>query len=200
MPPCLTASQAVQRKSHPLLPVLHRLCITGGSNASATKHQGKTSGGKAAATPRTDWSQGDNLVFLSRAVERWLEKTGPVITRDPKISLKHYCAFLDIPYNTFRHYVATDLTKRRKLGNPSGKQKLLDSDVEKFTIDMLRAKDRCNEGLNKRQASQPLEASACTLALATDCTLPRRHPQLSTTRLELCYLRVGQTPPLLLTQ
>ena len=158
-------------------------CSTGGSNASASKHQGKTSGGKAAATPRTDWSQGDNLVFLSRAVERWLEKTGPVITRDPKISLKHYCAFLDIPYNTFRHYVATDLTKRRKLGNPSGKQKLLDSDVEKFTIDMLRAKDRCNEGLNKRQASQPLEASACTLALATDCTLPRRHPQLSTTRL-----------------
>ena len=46
---------------------------TGGSSASAIKHQGKMSGGKA--SPRTDWSQGDNLLFLSRAVERWLEKT-----------------------------------------------------------------------------------------------------------------------------
>ena len=98
---------------------------------------------------RLDWSSGENLQAMTKAVEDWDNKTGKTLEHDPLMSLIHYAGRVEIPYNTLRKFVAD---KRRVLGAASGKKTLLDSHVQRFTVDMLRARDRANDGMNKRQA------------------------------------------------
>ena len=88
---------------------------------------------------------------LTAAVNNWLHKTGPHLGSDPKMSLKYYAARCEVPFNTLRKFVCNDENKRRKLGACAGKAKLVNADAERFTVDMIRIRDRGNDGMSRSQ-------------------------------------------------
>ena len=100
---------------------------------------------------------------MTEVVGNWLEKTGPIITSMPDISLKHYAARVEIPLETLRKYVCTDVGKRRVLGNSSGKKQLLNNNVQGFSVDMMRARDRGNDAMTKTQAMDMIQDLAPNL-------------------------------------
>ena len=129
---------------------------------------------KQPAAERIKWADGEALELLTEAVDNWLAKKGPIIEHSPDISLKHYCGRVEVPYNTLRMYVCSDPGKRRKLGVRPGIKALLDDNVTRFTVDMLRAKDRANDGMNRRQAIDMIQDL---------------RPELSRRQLELAFDR-----------
>ena len=113
--------------------------------------------GREAQARRVNYSQGDALVGLTKAVEDWLGKKGDIIEADETISCKHYCARVGIPEQTFRKYVCDDVEKRRMLGTGVGISKVIDADTENFLVDVLRRKDRANAGMSRAEAIDMLQ-------------------------------------------
>ena len=91
------------------------------------------------------------------AVNNWLERKGDIITADSAISLKHYASRVDISHETLRKYVCADVGKRRVLGACAGSLPVISVDTEQFTVDVIRRKDRANDGLNRREAVDMLQ-------------------------------------------
>mmetsp|Transcript_23801 Transcript_23801/g.54147 ORF Transcript_23801/g.54147 Transcript_23801/m.54147 type:complete len:246 (-) Transcript_23801:80-817(-) len=108
-------------------------------------------------SPRIDWSTGEPLKRLTVAVNNWLERKGDIITADSSISLKHYASRVDISHETLRKYVCADVGKRRVLGACAGSLPVISVDTEQFTVDVIRRKDRANDGLNRREAVDMLQ-------------------------------------------
>jgi hypothetical protein len=114
----------------------------------ATSAVGSSS--KKAKTTRVNYSSGEPLALLQNAVTNWLEKKGEHYDRQPDMSLKHYCLWVGIPYETFKKYVCSDVGKRAVIGRGVGSSKLLDDSTVQFCVDMIRRKDRANDGMTKR--------------------------------------------------
>ena len=87
-------------------------------------------------------------------MEDWDNKTGEHLQEDEnkEMSLQVYCSLIDIPYPTFKKYVCADKDKRRVIGCSVGKPSVLDDETQVFATDVIRRKDRANDGLNKREA------------------------------------------------
>ena len=87
---------------------------------------------------------------MTAAVNNWLGKKGELLSAQPDISLKHYAAAVGVPFETFRKYTCSDVGKRRVLGAAAGKAPVIDNETAQFAVDVMRRKDRANDGLNKR--------------------------------------------------
>ena len=99
---------------------------------------------------RVNHSNDENFI---RAVNEWLAKTGRAVdSNGDSINIKDFCSTVGVPYNTFRHYVCKDVTKRRKLGSQVGKPPLLDKNEQQFIAQVLARKDRANDGASATEA------------------------------------------------
>eukprot|EP00966_Prymnesium_polylepis_P228696 5292672-Prymnesium_polylepis.1 len=108
---------------------------------------------KGGAQKRVNYSAGEPLKRLTKAVEDWLGKTGTYL-EEPAMSKARFAALAEIPLGTFKHYVHDDPTKRYKLGcgvGESGK-KLLDEDAAQFVVDTIRRRDRADDGMTRRES------------------------------------------------
>ena len=86
---------------------------------------------------KVNWAADDALKHLTLQVGNWLSKVGPIIERNRNIVLKQFCALVDIPHETFRKYVCSDVGKRRVLGKASGLPRLGSLLTEMFVVDVL---------------------------------------------------------------
>ena len=132
------------------------------NEGSASKARSKRA--PSPSVPRVDWSAGANLEKMRKAVDDWLGKKG--VAAEEGMGLKHYAARMDVSFETFRKYVCKDVGKRRVLGAVSGKQRLLSKDIESFTVDVLRRRDRANDGLNRLEALDLMSSVSSSLSLA----------------------------------
>lgn len=100
---------------------------------------------------RVDWSRGENLEKLRKAVNEYLNKTGTYLA-EQSMTLQRFSQLVQIPHETLRKYVCTDPAKRRVLGCSSGRKSLISSSVQEFSVDMIRRKDRGNDGMTNLEA------------------------------------------------
>lgn len=112
---------------------------------------------RAAGLKRTNWSKGDDLKRLTTAVDNWLQKQGELLSADPNMSLHTYAKRVNIPKATLGHYIHPDPSKRRRLGSQAGQPSLVDSETQKFLVDVMRRRDRGNDGMNRREAVAMLQ-------------------------------------------
>ena len=106
---------------------------------------------------RINWAVGDHLKKLTEAVNDWLNKTGELLVADPKMSMHAYAARVGIAKSTLHIYCTTDLTKRRQLGAHAGHPSLVTHGEQEFVVDVLRRRDRANDGMNPREAMDMLQ-------------------------------------------
>ena len=101
---------------------------------------------------RTNWGKGDNLVKLTKAKDDWLNKTGSLLSEAPDMSMWLYAKRVGIPLTTLHGYACPDDTKRQLLGSSAGKPALIDAGTQQFAVDVLRRRDRGNDGMNARES------------------------------------------------
>jgi hypothetical protein len=119
------------------------------------------------AVKKTDWADGgDNEERLASAVDDWLQSKGTALDDNgEKHSLRVFCyGVAKIPYNTFKHYVCKDESKRRIVGNRMGRKPLIDRKSGEFVVDILVRADRGNNG------STPAEMIDQVVELKPDLT------------------------------
>jgi hypothetical protein len=105
---------------------------------------------------RETYGEGAGLEKMTTAVNDWLEKKGRY-EEDVPMPMSRYCALVDIPEETFRKYVCTDPGKRRKLGSQPGPSRLVSKDASQFVVDVMRRKDRADDGMNRRESIDLLQ-------------------------------------------
>jgi hypothetical protein len=122
------------------------------ANAPATPRTAaapKQAGGK-----RENYSSGEPLERMGKAVSDWLGKAGKYLEVKPAGDMKAFCLRVEIPQETFRKYVCADESKRRNVGSGVGnsaKSKHIDEDDAQFCVDVLRRKDRGDGGMSRRE-------------------------------------------------
>ena len=143
----------------------------------------KTSGGGKGT--RVNYSIGKPLQQLTTAVDDWLNKKGTFLAEE-SMTLARFCAIVDIPMPTFKKYVCKDEAKRQMVGCGVGGQQgtgtLLLPDTEQFVVDVLRRRDRANDGMGRRGAIQLVQdlqleltaQQAATSSTATSAPSTRR--------------------------
>ena len=90
--------------------------------------------------------------WMQRAVDEYRNKEGRWLS-EPDMTISRFCGLVEIPEFTFRKYVGGSEDKRRVLGASVGPPALLDADTEQqFSMDVLRRRDRGNDGMDKRKA------------------------------------------------
>jgi hypothetical protein len=119
----------------------------------------ETTSAPAVAVPRKriNWSKGDNLEKLSRAVNDWLHKDGALLTENPDMSLWEFSRRVAIPIATLHKYVNPDQSRRQALGSSAGHPSLVNGETQQVCVDVLRRYDRGNDGKNSRQAQDMLQ-------------------------------------------
>ena len=105
---------------------------------------------------RETYGEGAGLEKMTTAVNDWHEKKGRY-EEDVPMPMSRYCALVDIPEETFRKYVCTDPGKRRKLGSQPGPSRLVSKDASQFVVDVMRRKDRADDGMNRRESIDLLQ-------------------------------------------
>ncbi len=108
---------------------------------------------EAAAPSRTNWSKGANLVKLRAAVQEWDCKSARCTT---STSQANFAKLVDIPLGTLKNYIQDDLSQRRKLGVGVGKPSIISVDKQKFMVDVVRRRDRGNDGLSNAAVVEAL--------------------------------------------
>ena len=103
---------------------------------------------------RVDWSTPEHQAKLRDAVQNWDNKSGEYLTSDPKMSIGVYARCVRIPKGTFYAYAQPNRSKRTAFGSRAGKPGLLKPNVQQFTVDVLRRRDRGNEGLTNRETAE----------------------------------------------
>ena len=86
---------------------------------------------------RVNWGKGDALTRITQAVEDWDKKSGEILEKDSKISLKEYASKVEIPFQTLHKYAQPNHGKRQKLGSSVGTKPLFDADQELFAVDVI---------------------------------------------------------------
>ena len=156
------------------------------SEPGAASSSSSILGKRAAATlvgtklKRTNWSTGEHLERLTKAVENWDAKTGEFLTQDPTLSLIKYAELAGISYQTLAAYACKDVGKRKALGKSVGKKPLFGAAEQQFSVDVIRRHDRGNDGLDKRACVDVLhdlrpELSRKSVAEAFDRTVRPHH-------------------------
>ena len=127
------------------------------STASGSGTDSPINGKRAAATllgvklKRTNWSMGDPLERLEQSVADWDAKTGSFLLENSEMNMKNIAKLVHIPYNTFYDYAKPDKGKRKEVGSHVGNKPLFDDDSRQFVVDVIRRRDRGNDGLNRRE-------------------------------------------------
>ena len=111
---------------------------------------------KANKSSRTNWGEGEAFEKLKRAVADWDAKEGTFLDEED-MTMRRFSQLVDIPYSTFSAYVCKDVGKRKVLGSSVGRASTLDSDTAQFMADVLRRKDRGNDGMNRRECIDMIE-------------------------------------------
>lgn len=101
---------------------------------------------------RLNWALPENIERLKAAVHDWHNKTGEWLSLTPDMSFHMYCCCVGIPKGTLHDYVHPDRSRRKALGVSVGRPQLIDDDTQAFAVDVLRRRDRGNEGMNNREA------------------------------------------------
>jgi hypothetical protein len=75
---------------------------------------------------RTNWSKGEPLERVTKAVLEWSDKTARYWDSNGEAhSLQEFSTVVNIPYNTLRKYVPpSDATSKRELGKSAGRPSL----------------------------------------------------------------------------
>lgn len=131
--------------------------VAGAEMEEVDKERASSKKKRSAGASRTNWSKGDALASLTKAVKDWLAKTGDLLSADPKMSLHTYARRVNIPKATLGNYVHPDESKRRKLGSQAGHPSLLDDESQRFVVDVLRRRDRGNDGMSRRDTINMLQ-------------------------------------------
>jgi hypothetical protein len=105
---------------------------------------------------RVNWSKGEPLQRLTKAVADWDGKTGTILEEDKEMKLKPYAKLVGIPFETLKKYCDKDTKARRALGTHVGKHPLFVAEEEQFVVDVIRRHDRGNDGFFKRQCVDTL--------------------------------------------
>ena len=87
---------------------------------------------------------------MTQAVADFDSKTGDWL-REDDMTLTRFCHVIGIPYHTFAQYVCKDKSKRKVLGCSVGPKSTLTHSTEQFVVDVMRRKDRGNDGLGRRE-------------------------------------------------
>eukprot|EP00966_Prymnesium_polylepis_P152788 3529223-Prymnesium_polylepis.1 len=111
---------------------------------------------KAAKAERINWGKGEALEKISTAVADFDGKTGAWLSED-SMTFTRFCQIVDIPYPTLAPYVCKDKSKRKVLGCSVGRKALVPPDTEQFAVDVLRRKDRANDGMSRREGIDMLQ-------------------------------------------
>ena len=90
------------------------------------------------------------LERMQRAVGEYLNKEGRWLS-EPDMTVSRFCVLVEIPEQTFRKYICEDKEKRRVVDASAGRAALIDKDTEQFIVDVLRRRDRANDGMDKRR-------------------------------------------------
>ena len=106
------------------------------------------------ASQHTDWSAPEKLAELRVIVDDWFEKTGEWLSLTPTMSFTLYCRCVGISKSTLHGYVHPVLAKRTPLGSHKGAPGLVKKEVQNFVVDVLRRRDRANEGLTNRDTAE----------------------------------------------
>ena len=103
---------------------------------------------------RTNWSKGVHLENMTNAVTEWFvpEHANTLDSNGEKMSPRAYSVSVGIPFETLKHYIHQDPTKRRELGKQVGAKPVLEKHLSQFVSDVVRRADRGNEGKSRREA------------------------------------------------
>ena len=101
---------------------------------------------------RVNYSTGEPFERLKKAVSDWDNKAGDYLVETP-MSMQRFAQIVRIPYATFSPYVCEDKGKRKVVGIGVGPTSLLDADATQFVADVLRRRDRGNDGVNRREGA-----------------------------------------------
>jgi hypothetical protein len=103
---------------------------------------------------RTVWGAGDNLVKLTGAVQKWDATVAEDLERPEEHCkrMQRYSLEVSIPFETFRKYACADKNKRRALGKTVGRPQVINDNNSQFVVDVMRRKDRGNDGMNRGSA------------------------------------------------
>ena len=108
-------------------------------------------------TTHTDWSKPENLERLTVAVDDWLNRTGEWLSLTPGMSLHMYCRCVGVSKSTLHGYVHPDTSKRTPLGSHKGAPSLVKPELQEFVVDVVRRRDRGNEGLTNRDTAEMIQ-------------------------------------------
>ena len=155
-----TTAAATRSPSPPAAPVAAPAAAVGRSGAEQTSAEPapasaaarKPAAAASKAKTRINWSTGEMFEWMQRAVDEYRNKEGRWLS-EPDMTISRFCGLVEIPEFTFRKYVGGSEDKRRVLGASVGPPALLDADTEQhFSMDVLRRRDRGNDGMDKRKA------------------------------------------------
>ena len=114
----------------------------------------------SSSSTRENYSEGTAHENLKLAIHEWDMKAGRYhaeLSHD-KMTMTRFSQIVGIPVETFRKYVGADLGKRRRLGGHVGPSTaVLDADTKQFVVDVLRRRDRANDGMSRQEALDMLQ-------------------------------------------
>ena len=87
----------------------------------------------------------------------WFGKTGDLLSSDRKMGFHMYAKRCGIPKATLGNYCHPDPSRRTELGAHAGKPSLLSKEEQGFVVDVLRRRDRANDGMNPREAANTMQ-------------------------------------------
>jgi hypothetical protein len=99
---------------------------------------------------KVNYSEGEPLQRLTKAISDWDGKTGTFL-EEKDMLLSRFAQLVQIPYATLVPYVCKDKSKRKAVGCCVGPTSLLDGESQQFVVDVMRRKDRANDGMNRRE-------------------------------------------------
>ena len=95
----------------------------------------------------------------------WDNKCGTYLKLGMDNSMERFARLTEIPYHTLRAYICPNKGKRRVLGKSVGNPaSTIDRSVDQFVVDVLRRKDRANEGLCRREMGDLVQDLAPNLS------------------------------------
>jgi hypothetical protein len=106
---------------------------------------------------RVNYSKGEPLKKLTQAVEDWLCRKG-MYKLEENMTLPRFCALVSIPQKTLEPYIRSNRLKRREVGVGVGPGKTtLMPDTEDFLVDVMRRRDRGNDGMDRSESIQMMQ-------------------------------------------
>ena len=104
---------------------------------------------------RQNWAKGENLKLMREAAKDWeLECAKP---EKERMSLRRFADTKKVPYQTFQKNTTENEAKRVKVGDGPGRKPLMSRSEQEVIVDVLRLKDRANDGVTVGGAVDILE-------------------------------------------